>query len=81
MKVQLNKNDGNWWHYMFNKPIPANQLSKFKLKIVQANNRDMLIGVTDYTKNKDNRYSYGSSNKQYLCYYGGNGYKYPESTQ
>lgn len=39
----------------------------------------MPIGVTDYAKNKDNRCSYGTSNKQYMCYYGNNGYKYPES--
>ena len=64
---------------MFNKPIPHNQSTKFRLKMVQTS-RQIVIGVTDYTKNKDNRYSYGSSNGHYLCYYGSNGYKYPEGT-
>ena len=41
----------------------------------------MLIGVVDYAKQKDQRYSYGSSSGNYMCYYGYNGYKYPESAQ
>lgn len=65
---------------MFNKPILAKQSVKFRLKLVQTANRSIVIGVTDYLKNKEARYSYGSSNGQYLCYYGSNGYRYPEGS-
>lgn len=36
----------------------------------------MTIGIVDYAKQKNHRYSYRSGNS--MCYYGGNGNKFPE---
>lgn len=79
--MKLISAEGSWTHYMFNYLIQPNQSAKFKLKIVITPSGSMPIGVTDYAKNKDNRCSYGTSNKQYMCYYGNNGHKYPESAK
>lgn len=39
------------------------------------NNRQILIGIVDYAKQKDQRRSYNSGNA--MCYYGYNGHMHP----
>ena len=58
--------------YIFNEPISHNQSAKFKIKVTQG--RLIKIGIVDYAKQKDQRYSYDSSNA--ICY-SGYGKKYP----
>ena len=68
-------NDKNWTHYIFNQPIKPNKSSKFKIKIAQTSSRDIILGVVDYARQKDERKSFNSGNA--LCYWGINGKKFP----
>lgn len=54
--------------YIFNMPIRHNESTKFKLKIVRAPSRYIMVGVVDYTREKDERYSLSSANS--MCYFG-----------
>ena len=49
------------------------------MKICQTLNRDIMIGVVDYAKQKDKKNSFISGNA--MCYSGCNGRKYPEKYQ
>ena len=80
LKVQF-VNSGNWTQYIFNNPIYLNQSLVFKLKITQAKHGYMVVGVVDYTRQKDERYSYASGNGNYLCYRADSGFKFPQSVQ
>ena len=55
--------------------MPLNAIFTFKIKIIKTKNRNILIGVVDETKQKNQRYSCNSNNA--ACYYGYEGYKYP----
>lgn len=53
---------------------------KFKIKTVYTSSRYIMIGVTDYSKQKDLRSSYSSGNS--VCYHGYNATIYgPNSSQ
>ena len=45
-----------------------------KVKIVYTADRRIMVGVLDYSKQKDKRTSYGSGNA--VCYHGNDAYKY-----
>ena len=74
VKIQYIGPNG-WTHFILNDPIQANQNCKIKIKILQTHNKEIMLGVLDYAKQKDQRLSYSSGNA--MCYYGYNGYKYP----
>lgn len=73
--IQYTGSNGTWTHFIINFPINHNQTAKFKLKISQTHNRDMMIGIVDYLKQKDQRSSYNSGNA--MCYYSYSNRKYP----
>ena len=74
LKVQYTDTN-TWTQYILNSPINPNLSAKFKLKVVQTQHNNIMIGVTDYAKQKDQRYSYSSGNA--MCYYGYDGSKSP----
>lgn len=47
-----------WTQYIFNNPIAHKQNAKFKIKIVEAKENSIMIGVIDYAKQKDSRSSH-----------------------
>ena len=69
------KFDGNWWQYIFNKPIYPRQPLKFKLRIVKTQYASIMVGVVDYAKEGANKSSYKSGNS--LTYEGYDGPLYP----
>ncbi len=75
LKVQRTGSNGYDTQYIFNSAISHNQSAKFKIKVVQTQYNYIMIGVTDYAKQKDQRSSFSSGNA--MCYYGHNGRKFP----
>jgi hypothetical protein len=57
--------------------VPYNAIFTFKIKIIKTKGKFIMIGVVDEPKQRNQRYSYNSSNA--VCYYRGNGYKCPSS--
>ena len=78
LTVQYTSN-GYWTHHIFNEPIYHSQSVKFKIKVTKTENRLIMIGIVDFTKQKDQRHSHNSGNA--MCYYGYNGRKYPLGIQ
>lgn len=58
LKVQYTGPEYNPTQYIFNLPINHNQSVKFKLRITRAIKNDITVGVVDYAKQKDEKYSY-----------------------
>lgn len=71
LKVQYNGANKKWTQYIFNSAISHNQSAKFKFKIIKSKDNSIMIGVTDYAKQKDQRTSCTSKNA--MCYYGADG--------
>jgi hypothetical protein len=57
--------------------VPYNAIFTFKIKIIKTKNKDIMIGVVDEPKQRNQRNSYNSNNA--VCYYGIYGRKYPSS--
>jgi hypothetical protein len=55
--------------------VPYNAIFTFKIKIIKTKNKDIMIGVVDEPKQRNQRYSYDSNNA--VCYYGYGAYKCP----
>jgi hypothetical protein len=62
-----------------NRPICHDQFFKFKLKIGQATRREIAVGIVDYAKQKNERFSFDTNNA--MCYYGDNRIKYPDGNK
>ena len=71
MKISFIGETKKWTHYIFNYPINYKKSANFKLRVIKTENKDIMIGVVDYAKQKDQKSSYNSGNA--MCYYGFNG--------
>ncbi len=56
--------------------MPYNAIFTFKIKIIKTQYKDIMIGVVDEPKQKNQRKSSNSNNA--ICYHGLLGRKYPE---
>jgi hypothetical protein len=59
--------------------VPYNAIFTFKIKIIKTKNKDILIGVVDEPKQRNQRRSCESNNV--VCYWGYNGSKYPSKVK
>lgn len=55
LKVQYAGTDNTWTQYIFNDPINHNQNGTFKIKVTRSQSNQIMIGVIDYAKQKDER--------------------------
>jgi hypothetical protein len=70
--------NGSWHKILINEVIQRNRVYRFKVKVVNTQNRYIMIGTVDRLKGRSNQYS---QNQEYaLCYYGNGGSVFPGST-
>ncbi len=58
--------------------MPYHSIFAFKIKIIKTKDKNIMIGVVDEPKQRNQRQSYDSNNA--VCYYG-KGYKWPYSVK
>ena len=62
---------------MINKPIYYNQSGKLIIKVIKTKNNYIFVGVADYVKQRDRRFSFNTGNS--MCYFGFSGHIFPEN--
>lgn len=72
--------EGNTWtQILIDDEIPCSKIYTYKIRLVQIQSRNIMIGVIDRKQQKNSRSAY--SIKDAVAYYAANGTKYPNFGQ